>query len=58
MLWMFLQTFSYTPIIGSEELILEYCVYKFSLSLPRQPIKFQGLDKNDMFIRGTFLYNF
>ena len=42
----------------ASEMIFEFCVCALAFPLPWQPIKFRGLDKNDMFSRGQLKENF
>ena len=49
MLWTFLQSFSFMPLLASEEMIFEYFLANLSFGLQWQPIKFSGLNKIHMF---------
>ena len=40
----FLQSFSFIPLMASEEMIFEYLFPNLGFRLPYQPIKFRGLD--------------
>ena len=52
MLLTFLQSFSFIPLMASEEIIFEYFFANLSFWLPWQPIKFSGFDKICTFRKG------
>ena len=58
MLRTFLQSFSFIPLMASEEMIFLYFFTNLAFQLPWQPIKFSSLDKIHMFRRGLFKEHF
>ena len=57
MLWIFLQSFSFMPLMVSEIFVV-VVVFLISFRLPWQSIKFRGLDKIHMFDRGLLKEHF
>ena len=51
-------SFSFIPIMASEDIIFYYFFTNLSFWLPCQPIKLRGFDKTDMFGRGLFKEHF
>ena len=54
MSWTCMQSFSFIPIMASEEKIFQYLLFK----LPWKPIKFSDLDKIHMAHRGLLKEQF
>ena len=53
-----LQSFSFIPVMASEEIIFEYFFGNLAFRLPWQPIQFRGLDKDNTFDRGLLKEHF
>ena len=50
--------FSFNPLMTSEEMIFKSFFANLALQLPRQPIKFSGMDKINMLGRGPLKEHF
>ena len=55
MLWTFLQSFSFIPLMASEEKIFQYFSANLDFRLSWQPIKFNCLDKNAIFVEANVM---
>ena len=53
-----LQSFSFIPLMASEEQIFEHFFANLAFRLPWQPIKFSGLDKIHTLGRGLLKEHF
>ena len=58
MLWTFQHSFSFTPLMASEEMISENLFANLAFLLPWQPIKFSGLEQIHIFGRGLLKEHF